>query len=88
VAVRCLGSSTSRQGSGTIFVTVGTGGADLYAVKADDPEGPYFAAISGRNLRPTWGFLALDIETDRLSARFVPTAGDGFTDAFTVTRGT
>ena len=31
---------------------------------------------------------ALDIATDRLSARFVPTAGDGFTDAFTVTRGT
>ncbi len=87
---RCVASTseTSRQGSGTTFVTVGTGGADLYAVKTDDPEGPYFAAISGRNLRPTWGFLALDIATDRLSARFVPTAGDGFTDAFTVTRGT
>ncbi len=72
------------RGSGTVFVTVGTGGAELRDVNDDDPEAPYFASTNGDNTDPTWGSLEITATTDQLTARFVPAAGGSFRDAFTI----
>jgi PKD repeat protein len=75
------------KGAGTVFATVGTGGVELRDVFAADPEMPYFAAASGANQAPTYGFLDVSLSASTLSARFVGTSGAGFTDAFTITEG-
>jgi hypothetical protein len=74
------------RGEGTVFATVGTGGAGLYDVHDDDSEAGYFAAWSGRNRNPALGTLDVTATADRLSARFVPADGYTFTDAFSIER--
>ncbi len=73
-------------GAGTVFATVGTGGRTLRDVNPADPEAGYFAASSGLNSQPTWGFLDVQVTATALSAKFVPAEGT-FTDAFTLTKG-
>lgn len=73
-------------GSGTVFVTVGTGGVGLYEVNDGDSEARYFATWSGKNRDPALGTLDLTATAGRLSARFVPANGYTFTDAFTIER--
>jgi hypothetical protein len=84
----CLADSDDSmvQGAGTVFVTVGTGGAGLYDVIDSDSEAGYFAAWSGRNRDPALGTLDVTATADRLSARFVPAEGYTFTDSFTIRR--
>jgi 3',5'-cyclic AMP phosphodiesterase CpdA len=73
-------------GLGTVFTTVGTGGVELHDVGQNDTEAPYFAAVMGANEQPTHGFLTVDVSQGRMAARFVPVTGEGFTDAFDLTR--
>lgn len=86
----CIADSDSSftQGAGTVFSTVGTGGTPVELVRPADAERNYFSAYAGNGSNPTWGFLDVTADENRLSARFVPTSGAGFTDAYTITRPT
>jgi hypothetical protein len=72
------------NGAGTVFATVGVGGAGLYEVNENDPEMGYFAAWSGKNHDPAFGTLDVTATGDQLSARFVPAKGFNFPDTFTI----
>ncbi|MCO4273237.1 metallophosphoesterase [Pseudarthrobacter sp. HLT3-5] len=74
------------QGQGTVFVTVGVGGAGHHDVQADDPEAGLFAVWSGKNRDRALGTLDVMVTDSRLDARFVPAAGFTFTDAFAIER--
>ena len=76
-----------RAGAGTVAAVVGTGGQLLYDVTTDDPEMPYMAASSGRNVEPTYGFLDVQATADVLQASFVRGAGGSLADSFTLTKG-
>lgn len=82
----CIRDSDSAmvKGAGTVFAIVGTGGTTLRDLDTTDPEAPYFAAASGLNSNPTWGFLNVTATATELTADVVPTIGT-FTDSFTVT---
>jgi hypothetical protein len=84
----CVGNPGNKlsKGAGTVFVTVGTGGAPLRTVQTDDPEAPYFAAYSGENANPAHGLLDLRFTDDWLSGRFLATAGS-FRDEFSIRAG-
>lgn len=75
------------RGAGTVFATVGTGGTPLRDVHTADPELGYFAAWSGANISPSYGFLDVVADTDTLSVHFVPATGS-FVDSFTVRKST
>lgn len=75
------------RGAGTVFATVGTGGTPLRDVHTADPELGYFAAWSGANISPSYGFLDVVADADTLSARFVASTGS-YVDAFTVRKST
>jgi PKD repeat protein len=77
-----------RAGAGTVFATVGTGGAEQYPVNMADSEANYFAALSGENLNPAAGLLDVRATATDLTARFVPVGGAAFTDTFAIRRGT
>ncbi|WP_460462713.1 metallophosphoesterase [Arthrobacter pigmenti] len=70
-------------GTGTAFVTVGTGGRELREVHLDDPEARYFAASSGSAKNPTHGNLQIRISEESLKGRFLPAIGS-FTDNFSI----
>lgn len=78
--------SSFTAGAGTVAMVVGTGGQLLYDVNAADPEAGYFAATSGLNANPTYGFLDLHATGDTLRASFVRGAGATLADSFTITR--
>ncbi len=71
---------------GTTFVTIGTGGTPLRDVHGSDSERQYFAALSGKDLDPSFGSLDVQVTADRLTASFVPVAGGTFTDELVLTR--
>jgi Calcineurin-like phosphoesterase len=73
------------RGSGTVFVIAGTGGVELRDISRSEPEWGYMAAASGRNERPAWGSLEVQLTPNRLTARFNRAAGDEFSDAFAIT---
>ncbi|MGY1741709.1 MULTISPECIES: PKD domain-containing protein [unclassified Blastococcus] len=75
------------QGAGTVFATSGAGGQELRSVNTADPEAGFFAASSGSNRSPSYGFLDLRITADQLAGRFLPVSGGTFTDSFTIRRG-
>ncbi|GAB3997178.1 hypothetical protein GCM10028771_28490 [Nocardioides marmoraquaticus] len=72
------------KGAGTVFATIGTGGVGLRDVNAADPEAGYFAALSGANQQPSYGFGDVSLTRKRLALRFVPGSGT-FSDAFAIT---
>jgi PKD repeat protein len=74
------------QGAGTVFATAGASGQELRNVNTADSEAAYFAASSGGNRSPSYGFLGVRVTADSLQAGFTPVSGS-FTDAFTITRG-
>ncbi len=76
--------STMPKRAGTVFATVGTGGALLRDVNLADPEAGYFAAHAGLNANPTWGSLDVTVTATQLTARFARAAGGTFTDEFTL----
>lgn len=73
-----------RQGEGPVFLVAGMGGGELYDVNLEDPESGYFAAVSGRNENPRWGFVKLTMTDGLLSAEFVPSSGGRFQDGFSI----
>ena len=85
----CIRDTDSNfvAGAGTVFATVGTGGQPLRDINLADPEAGYFAAVSGNNLNPAYGFLDLRVGEDTLIGDFVTTSGGPFSDSFTITRG-
>ncbi|MCU1548288.1 MAG: phosphohydrolase [Arthrobacter sp.] len=87
-AAACITDSDAEmvKGAGTVFATVGLGGADLYNVDNNDSEAGYFATWSGKNRNPAFGTLDVTATADQLSARFVPAEGYSFTDAFSIDR--
>ena len=82
---RYVAACLAADRPGTTFVTVGTGGHELRAVDASDPERSYFAAFSAENRQPSYGSLDVQVTGDRLTATFVPVAGGTFTDRVTLT---
>lgn len=74
------------KGRGTVFATIGTGGAPLRTVETSDSEAPYFAAFSGSNQDPAYGFLDVTADATTLDAHFTPVGGAGFTDHFTISK--
>ncbi len=79
--------SSLRKSAGTVFATVGTGGVELRDIYTADPDLPFFAATSGANQSPTYGFLDIGLTTETLEADFLATSGAGFDDGFTITQG-
>lgn len=75
------------KGRGTVFATVGTGGVESRAANLADPELPWFAAVSGSNINPAFGFLHMQATSDRLDAAFVRSGAGDFTDSFSLDRG-
>ncbi|WP_227497373.1 PKD domain-containing protein [Planctomonas psychrotolerans] len=73
-------------GAGTVFTTIGTGGVEFRDINLADSEIGYFAAWSGRNVNPTFGFLDMTATEDALTGAFTRTSGGTFTDRFSVTR--
>jgi PKD repeat protein len=71
------------RGAGTVFVVVGTGGADLYNVSTDDSEAGYFARLMGANSNASRGFLKATVTATAMTVEFVPAVGT-FTDRFTI----
>ena len=76
-----------RKGAGTVFATVGTGGVELRDASTSRPVSPYFAALSGSNLNPTFGFLDVSVTAESLEASFVRASGGSFADTFTIAQG-
>lgn len=74
------------SGRGTTTITVGTGGHPLRDVTPGDPERPYFAAVSARDLNPAFGSLAVSVTAHDLRVRFEPVGGATFTDQVHLTR--
>ncbi|WP_082563706.1 PKD domain-containing protein [Nocardioides sp. Root140] len=79
--------ATMVKGAGTVFGTVGTGGTPLRDINTSDPEFSYFAATSGANRDPAYGYLELTVTPDRLDGTFRAVSGATFTDAFAMVRG-
>jgi hypothetical protein len=76
-----------RKGGGSVFVVSGAGGAELYPVRASDPEAGYFAAAMGANTRGNrHGFALLTISPRRLGVRFVGSTPGSFADRFQIER--
>lgn len=78
-------SSSLTAGAGTVFTTVGTGGAGLRDLDTQTAEAPYFVAKSGANIDPTWGLLDLTVSVSELQAKFRSVNGS-FSDEFTILR--
>jgi PKD repeat protein len=89
VTTACIRDSDNDlvKDQGTVFATVGTGGVGLYNMNPADSEAGYFAAWSGANSNPTYGPLDVQVTADQLDARFLPSSGGTFADAFTIRRG-
>jgi len=82
----CIADDDDRaeKGAGTVLVTVGTGGNALRDVLPTDAKAPYFAAWSGLNAAPTFGFLDVSVSQTRLSGRFIGVEAGDFFDEFTI----
>lgn len=73
-----------RKGVGPVQVVVGTGGAGLYEVELDQPEGPYMAAVTGANADPAYGLVELTVGPRAITGRFQATTGGAYTDSFAI----
>lgn len=84
----CVASASSslRAGRGSVFITAGTGGSTLRRVGLSDTQRGYFAAWSGRNVRPRHGIVSVDVTKQSLTARFVGSTAGTFTDQVTIRR--
>lgn len=86
---RCVVDNGDNQvyarGAGSVFVIVGTGGADLWNIDTEDTEAGYFATWMGANIRPRKGFLRCSVSAKEIFAGFVgSTATSDFTDSFCI----
>lgn len=73
------------KGAGTVFMTIGSGGNDLYSVNTADPEIGYYAKWMGNNIEPRYGFGKFTLSDSGIAAEFVgTTSGSTFVDSFTI----
>ena len=81
-------TSTMTQGSGSVIVVTGTGGASQLAINNKDPKFNYFRASMPTN-NVTWGVSQFTITATTLTEQFVDVSGGmlggNFTDSFTIT---
>lgn len=77
-------SGAYPRGAGTVFLTSGAAGAELYPVDTDDPEVGYFATWMGANASPTYGFTEVVLTSDVMEVGFIATSDGGFTDRFAI----
>jgi len=84
VSTACIADNdgTMAKGAGTVFATVGTGGAPMRDINLADSEAGYFASYSAANANPTWGVLEMTATATELSASFTRSSGGTFTDSF------
>jgi len=76
------------KGAGSVFVTTGTAGAELYDIKSKDPEAGYFVRWMGANSDPRKGLTKFAVSREEISAEFVgSTSTSDFADRFAI-RGT
>jgi hypothetical protein len=76
-----------RKGAGSTFLIVGTGGAELYPVHADDPEAGYFVTTMGSNTPGArHGFAMLTFSPQRLAVHFIGSTPGSFSDRFEISR--
>ncbi len=82
----CIADSdaTLEHGDGTVIVTIGTGGNDLRDVMPTKEKAPYFAAWSGLNASPTFGFLDVAVSESRITAKFIRAGAGEFVDEFVI----
>jgi len=73
------------KGEGTVFLIVGTAGAEIRTINPADAEAGYFVEWMGSNLGRTSGYELMRLDSSGLSGVFVPTAAGDFTDTFTIT---
>ena len=74
-----------RRGAGTVFVIVGTAGADLYELSEDDPEAGYFATWMGANRSPRLGLAKFSVSASAITGEFVgSTDTSAFSDRFVI----
>lgn len=74
-----------KKARGSVFVTVGTAGADLYDIDTKDSEAGYFASWMGANINPRKGFMKFVLSRNQISAEFVgSTTTSNFTDRFVI----
>jgi hypothetical protein len=74
-----------EKGAGSVFVTTGAAGADLYETNAEDPEAGYFVKWMGANSDPRKGFAKFTLSRGEISAKFVgSTSTSDFTDRFRI----
>src|SRR5882672_3997543 len=76
--------NTYTKGAGPVTVIAGTAGTGLRPMNTSDSEAPYFVKLMGSNLSPTKGFVKYTVTATELTAQFVRSAGDSFTDSFTI----
>jgi hypothetical protein len=73
------------KGAGTVFVVVGTAGAELYPIDEEDSERGYFITWMGANASPRHGFLQVAVSEAELTGEFVgSTPSSDFSDRFTI----
>ena len=76
--------NTYIKGAGAVFVIAGAFGESFYKINPLDPEAGYFATWMGGGANPTYGFVKYTVTPERISARYVGTAGGTFTDSFSI----
>lgn len=73
-------ANDTLEGSGTVYVVTGGGGASLYETFVD-PQPEWSAAREAAH-----HILVLDVTPQRIEGRVVATAGSDFTDSFSISR--
>ena len=73
------------KGAGSVFVTTGAAGEELYETNPDDPEAGYFVEWMGLNSGPRKGFAKVKVSGAEITSEFVgSTPTSSFTDRFTI----
>jgi 3',5'-cyclic AMP phosphodiesterase CpdA len=73
------------KGAGTVFVVIGSAGAELYGINTSDSEAGYFVKWMGKNSNPRKGVMNFRVSHTEILAQFVgSTTTSNFTDNFTI----
>jgi hypothetical protein len=73
------------KGAGSVFVTTGAAGEELYETNPDDPEAGYFVTWMGKNRDARKGFAEFRVSRGAISAEFVgSTSTSDFADEFVI----
>jgi hypothetical protein len=74
-----------QRGAGTVFAIVGTAGRGVTACSHSDSEYGNFATHwCGEEAGDTKGYMMLTVDSSRLTAEYISTAGTAFSDVFVI----